>query len=163
MGALQSIGTAAVQRTLFNTGYITFGSVQPIDISDIGITMSYDAKEMKALNSIKIRALKRANFKVEANFTIESHSSAILGLFCSASSAVSGGTNYTVKDGQANATTFYITGYIDDDVTKAVQYQFTNPIITIGNPTKGTEAFETKTVTVVATDVEIFEATAAAN
>lgn len=163
MSEYQSIGTAVAQRLLFNTGYVTFGDSQAIDVQDIGITLSFDAKELKAINSIKIRALKRANFKVEASFNVASHHTKLLQLLASASSAVANGLSYSIKDGQQDSTSFIITGFVDDDVTKPIQYQFTGAILTVGNVTKSVEGFEMRACTVVATDVEIFEDSEAAN
>lgn len=161
---LQSVGTAVGQRLVFNSGYLTFGSSQMIDISTISINATFDIKAIKALNTIKKRAQKRANFQVEASFTaVGNNITKINQLFFSSSSPVANGLDYTIKDGQQDSTTMYITCYIDDDTTKPIQYQLSNAIISSNGNTLATEEFDEQQFTVMATDMVLFEDSDAAN
>ncbi len=163
MGALVSTGTPVTERVLFNTGYITTGSNQYVDVQDIAINKSFEAAELKAVNSIKTRVLRRKNFKCGATFKFSGHQSQLMALFFGGSSTVANGLSYTVTDGQQASTTFNLTCYADELTAEAIQFQFTNPLFTVDNLAQGLEAFGEHSVTVVATDVVVFEATAAAS
>lgn len=161
--SLISTGTPITAKRLFNSGYITLGTNQLVDVQDIAINLGFDSKELKALNSIVLQAIRRANFKVEVSFNVSGNSSQLTALFFSSSSPSVSGQDFTVKDGQADATTFNITGYVDDDQTKAVQYQIANAMITKSNTTKSLEGFEMTAYTVVGTNITKYEATTAAS
>ena len=160
---LQPIGTPQTARLPFNSGYVTLGSGQVINIQDISVNLGFDVKDLKALNSIKKQTNRRANFVVECTFNAAGNQSLMSGLFFSSSSPSGSGTDYTIKDGQQAATTFYVTGHVDDDPTKAIQFQIANAIISKNDHSKAMEAFEMVSYTVVGTDVTMYEATLAAS
>jgi len=163
MGALQSTGTPIGERVLFNTGYITVNGGQLVDVQDITINKSFTEMPLKAMNSIKIRQLRRKDFKCGATFKVAGHQSQTASLFFGGSSAVSGGLSYSVVDGQQSVPTFYITCYADESVSESVQFQFSNAVFTVDNLATSLETFGEHSITVVATDVTMFEATSAAS
>ena len=158
-----STGTPVTARRFFNSGYITLGTTQLVDVQDISINLGFDSKELKALNSIVLQAIRRANFKVEVTFNASGNTSQLTALFFSSSSPSASGQDFTVYDGQPTASTFLITGYVDDSQTKGVQYQIANAMITKSNTTKSLEGFEMTSYTVVGTNITKYEATLAAS
>lgn len=129
--ALLSTGTDKVTQTMFNSGYLTIGTDRFVELDNISIDLSYDIKEMRSLNSIMIRALKRSTFKCSLKGKVRSFNRELLGYTFGSSSADGTGTMYRPKDGQYDTTLNPIfTGYIDGDTSKPWQYQFTNAVIT---------------------------------
>jgi sporulation protein YlmC with PRC-barrel domain len=161
---LQAVGTAITSKLFFNSGIVTVDGTQLTEVQDITVNPTFDIKELKAIGTIKLRAIRRANFKIEVTFNIKTFSTAINKLFYSASSPSASGTDYTVKDGQQTASTgFYITGYDNDDVTHARQFQIANPIISVNNNSQAIEDFNGYAVTVIGTDVTEYVATLTEN
>jgi hypothetical protein len=158
---MQSIGTATSQYVYFNTGYLTINANQIVDVQDVTITNSFAAKDFRALNSIIKRAIKRATLDQSIKCTVVGYNSAIWSLFFSSSSPISGGNEYNVKDGQQNTTTCYLTVYRDDDSSKKLQFQVTNPVFTSNSINAPTEDFGKLELEIQCTEIKVDTATSA--
>lgn len=160
---LSSVGTAVTpQQVKFNTGVVTFGSKYLIDVQDIAINMSFTEKLLQAIGSNKSRSIMRTDFKCGASFTVDDHETPLLATFMASSSTDAGGNLYSVLDGQQAALTFTITVYPNNNQSNAVQYQFTNALLTNVSQSQSLQAYGQSKCTIVATDVNVFEATGAA-
>lgn len=159
--AMQAIGTATTQSIFFNTGYLTINGSQIVDVQDVTINNGYTAKDFRALNSIIKRAIKRSTLEQSVTCTVVGISSSIYSLFFSASSPISGGNEYSVKDGQQNSTTCFLTVYRDDDSAKKLQFQITNPVFTNNSITQSTEDFASMSLEINCTQIKLATDTAA--
>lgn len=165
MGKL-NIGTEKDQAVMFNSGILTMNDGYNVDISDITINQSFSPVELRTLNSIKKRALRRATLEQSASFTVQGQWTQLSKYFFSSSSPVSGGTEYSVLDGQQSAATVYITVNVDNDegtVDGQYQYQLVNPIFTTNNVSLTTEEFGNVAVDVMCKEIKLVEDTGAAN
>lgn len=157
--ALQATGTSTDASLLFNTGILTINGVNITEIENVEISSSFEGKSTYTLNSVKKKRLKRSNLEDEITFEVNAGVyQTIMAVFNSASSAVSGGVEYTANDGQQSDATVLITVYEDDDQTKAIQYQPLNPLFTQNNKSLSSQEFGTTSVTVMCTEVVIYVA-----
>lgn len=160
---MESIGNEVNQVVVFNSGYLTVDGELMADLSNISISNSFEVKAIKSLNSIKKRTLRRANLEQSISATMIAIHTAIYKIFHSSSSPVSGGTEWTVKDGQQNSSTIWLTCRRDDDATKEIQYQLVNPIIATNNVNLPLEEFANTEVEIMCTEIILVTDTAAEN
>lgn len=141
--AFSSVGSAITAENMFNSGRITFGSDQFVDVTDLSIDQKFDEKSIRALNSIFKRNIKRSTYEVEISFTTNTNPKALQDLFYSSSSIVSGTeTLYAPLDGQqVNVPSVLLTCYTNDAGTQGYQYVVANPVILEMNQSNGTEEF----------------------
>ena len=74
-------------------------------------------------------APKRYGFKPSAKAKVKSMNEQLLGYLMGSSITDGGGYAYSVLDGQNVLTRCSIKTYINDDTTKAVEFQFSNAVI----------------------------------
>ena len=150
-------GTALTERFIFNSGYLTIGGDQFVDLDNVSVEVSYDTKEVHRLNSITMGALRRSNFRATLRRKIKSFNRQLLGFTFGSSSVDGTGSHYINKDGQyANALNPVLTCYIDDLASQAWQYQFTDAIITSLPLTASVEEFGELDFEMIARQVSVY-------
>lgn len=155
--ALSSTGTAKTAQYMFNSGYLTIGSNQFVELDNVTVEVSYDTREVRRLNSITMGALKRANFRATLRGKIKSFNRELLGYTFGSSSVDGSGTMYLNKDGQYDTTLNPVfTGYLDESTGKPWQYQFTDAIITSLPLTAAAEEFAELDFELIARDVKVY-------
>lgn len=126
-----STGTAFTENFVFNSGFLTIGGNQFVDLENISINVDWTQKDFYRLNSITAGAIRRADFKCGLKGKVKSFNRQLLGYAFGSSSADGTGTMYPMKDGQYDTTLNPIlTVYVGDNTLQAWQYQFTDAIIT---------------------------------
>lgn len=153
--AFQSVGSSATTAILFNSGILTLNGIYSLNTKDIALTKTKEVKEFYALNSNIKRAIRVSHFNGSLKATIIGNISNFYALWFSASSPVSGGTEYTTFDGQQPAATCYLTAYANDDPTKIYQYQLINPVISAHNVTQPEGDFESVEIDIMFTDLKL--------
>lgn len=161
-----STGTAVNEAISFNSGILTLASGYNVDVSDITINQGFTIQDLRTLNSIKKRAIRRSTLEQNVSCTLQGEWSQVTKYFFSSSSPVSGGTEYTVYDGQQDDATIFLTVNVDNDegtVTGQYQYQLTNPVISTNNSSLSTEAYANKTIDIMCTEIKLVVDTGAEN
>lgn len=161
--SFQPVGNQVSQVIVFNSGKLTVNGELMADVSDVTINLKFDVKSYRTLNSIKKRAQRRATFDVSVTLTMFGIQTNIYEAFFSSSSPISDGIEYDVKDGQQNATPMVLTTYVDDDVTKPIQWQLVDPIFSTNNVNLATEDFGQMPVEIICKDILMDVATGALN
>lgn len=152
--ALANIGTAESQRNFFNYAYLTIANKYMVDVESISLNMSFEAKHINSLNTIKRVASRRSNYTAELSMTIKSDSVELKKLFFSASSVSSNETTYNVRDGQQiNTNDWILTVYEDDAKTKGRQFTLIDPLIVSWNETNSSNEFWQAEITVSVNDI----------
>ncbi len=152
-----STGTALTKNYMFNSGFLTIGGNQFVELDNVALEVSYDTKDVRRLNSITAGALRRSNFKVTLKGKIKSFNRQLLGYTFGSSSVDGTGTMYINKDGQYDTTLNPVfTGYIGDVTAQAWQYQFVDAIITSLPLTAAAEEFGELDFEMIARDLTIY-------
>lgn len=152
--ALANIGTVESQRNFFNYAYLTIANKYMVDVESISLNMSFEAKHINSLNTIKRVASRRSNYTAELSMTIKSDSVELKKLFFSASSVSSNETTYNVRDGQQiNTNDWILTVYEDDAKTKGRQFTLIDPLIVSWNETNSSNEFWQAEITVSVNDI----------
>ena len=153
---LISAGTPVNERLLFNSGFIDFGSNRLVDVDNVAVDITFSEKELRRIASIKIAAHKRATFKCGLKAKIKSMSKEVYAAILGTSAVDGTGELITIKDGQPTTLNPVFTAYVDDDLTKPIQFQFTDAICTAIPLTVNLESFGEVDLTLTARDVSIF-------
>jgi len=155
---LQSTGTPLSQKVTFNSGYVTFGTSQLVNLENVTIETNFTEKELRVINSIKMATHKRSTFKTSLKGKVRSMNKELLAIITGTSSADGSGTLYTVKDGQQATLNPIFTTYIDDDTTtpKVIQFQFSDAILTTLPLSQATEDFGAYDFELSAIDVSVY-------
>ena len=154
---IQSAGSPVSERLLFNSGYVTFASNQMVDVDNISLDISFSEKELRALNSIKMTSHKRATLKCGMKAKIKSMSKELFIQTFGATTIDGLGELISVKDGQLTSISNPVfTAYIDDDVLKPIQFQFSDAVYTANPLTANLESFGEIDFTLTAKDVSIY-------
>jgi hypothetical protein len=164
--AKNAVGTVVDESISFNSGFLTLNSGYNVDVSDITVNQGFSTQDLRTLNSIKKRAIRRSTLEQSVSCTIQGQWSQLSKYFFSSSSPVSGGTEYEIYDGQQDDATIYLTVNVDNDdgtVSGQYQYQLTNPIISTNNDSLSTEAYGNKTVDIMCKEIKLVVDTGAEN
>ena len=153
---LISTGTPVSERLLFNSGYITFGSNQLVDVDNAVVEITFSEKELRRLASIKMASHKRATFKCGMKAKVKSMSKEVYTAILGTSTVDGSGELITVKDGQPTTLNPIFTTYVDDDVSKPIQFQFTDAVCTAIPLTSNLENFGEVDLTLEARDVSVY-------
>jgi hypothetical protein len=149
-------GTPVSERLIFNSGYLDFGSSQLVDVDNVSIEISFGEKELRRLNSIKMASHKRSTFKCSLKAKVKSINQEIMALLMGTITVDGSGHLITVKDGQAAQLDPVFTGYVDDDVLKPIQFQFTDAVCTRLPTAANLEEFGEQDIELSARDVSVF-------
>ena len=153
-----AVGSATNEAISFNSGFLTLGTKYNVDVSDITINQGFTMQDLRTLNSIKKRAIRRSSLEQSISCTVQGQWSDVTKYFFSSSSAVSGGTEYEVYDGQQDDAIAYLTVNLDNDdgtVSGQVQYQLVGPVVSTNNDTLGTEAFGSKSIDIMCKEIKV--------
>jgi hypothetical protein len=149
-------GTPVTERIFFNTGYIDFGLEQLVNVDNVTVEITFSEKELRRLNSIKMASHKRATFKCSLRAKLKSVNKEVFAVIFGTSAPDGSGTLITVKDGQPDELNPVFTGYIDDDPSKPVQFQFTDAVCTAMPLAATLENYGEVDFTMEARDVSVF-------
>ena len=128
---LISPGTPLTQRLLFNSGYLDLGASRLVDVENVSVELTFAEKELRRLNSIKMGAHKRCTFKCSLKAKVKSINQEVFAAIMGTSAAdTPSGTLITVKDGQTTTINPVFTGYVDDNASYPIQFQFSDAIFT---------------------------------
>lgn len=150
-------GTPVTERLIFNSGLLDLGTDELVDVENITVEITFAEKELRRLNSIKMASHKRATFKCGMKARVKAMSKEALGKIMGTSTVDGAGTLISVKDGQyTNVLNPVLTTYVDDDVTKPIQFQFSDAIIITSPVTAALEEYGVIDLDLVARDVSVF-------
>ncbi len=161
-----SVGSVVDESISFNSGFLTMGNGYNIDVSDITVNQGFTMQDLRTLNSIKKRAIRRSSLEQSVSCTIQGQWTQVSKYFFSSSSPVSGGTEYEVYDGQQDDATIFLTVNVDNDdgtVSGQYQYQLTGPVLSTNNDSLATEAYGNKTVDIMCKEIKLVVDTGAEN
>lgn len=161
-----SVGSVVDESISFNSGFLTMGNGYNIDVSDITVNQGFTMQDLRTLNSIKKRAIRRSSLEQSVSCTIQGQWTQVSQYFFSSSSAVSGGTEYEVYDGQQDDATIFLTVNVDNDdgtVSGQYQYQLIGPVLSTNNDSLATEAYGNKTVDIMCKEIKLVVDTGAEN
>lgn len=159
-------GSAVSEAISFNSGILTLGAGYNVDVSDITINQGFTMQDLRTLNSIKKRAIRRSSLEQSVSLTVQGQWSQVSKYFFSSSSPVSGGMEYEVYDGQQDDAVAFLTVNVDNDdgtVSGQYQYQLVNPVISTNNDSLGTEDYGSKTVDIMCKEIKVVVDTGAEN
>lgn len=149
-------GTASDQSIMFATGVLTINSKYNLDVTDVTINQALTLKELRSLGSLKPRQLMRTTLTESLSCTVKGGWSEISQYFFSSSSAVSGGTQYSVLDGQQTSATIFLTVTVANNagtISGTYQYQLVNPIITKNNVSLKTDDYGETAIDIACTEI----------
>ena len=150
-------GTPVSERLIFNSGLLDLGTNQLVDVENITVEITFTEKELRRLNSIKMASHKRGTFKCGLKAKVKAMSKQALTAIMGTAAVDGAGTLITVKDGQYTALLNpVLTIYVDDDVAKPIQFQFTDAIIDSAPITAALEDYGSYDLSFSAIDVKVF-------
>jgi len=161
-----AVGSAVNESISFNSGFLTLASGYNVDVSDITINQGFTMQDLRTLNSIKKRAIRRSSLEQSLSCTVQGQWSQVSKYFFSSSSPVSGGTEYEVYDGQQDDATIFVTVNVDNDdgtVSGSYQYQLVGPVISTNNDALSTEGYGSKTIDIMCKEIKLVVDTGAEN
>ena len=128
--ALLATGTQLSTNVTFNSGTFDINGVELATLQDITITQAFSSKEIRQLGSIIMAtAPKRYGYKPSAKAKVKSINKELFSYFMGSSSTDGAGFDYSILDGQNVLTRCSIKCIANEDVTKAVEFQFSNAIL----------------------------------
>lgn len=143
--------------TTFNSGKVDFGAGNLAEVTSISITIGRNAVSYHTLNKRVKSKNKAGNETHSLSFDIEGGIyETIIAKYFGASSPVTGGLDYSSINTQPVQPAIFITVYENDDITKPIQFQAQNPVITDISPAIEQENFGKMTVTVECTEIVVF-------
>ena len=151
------VGSAMTKNITFNSGFITINGEYLVDVENVTVEASFTEKELRAINSIKMQAHKRATLKCGLKGKVKSINDEVYGKFFGTSTVDGSGMMWDVKDGQQDVISAIFTTYVDDDATKPVQFVFDDVIITTVPYSANTEDYGAVDFEMVAKDIHMFE------
>jgi len=151
------VNSTGSQRVTFNNGYMDFGTFGIVTLDNVKIEISVSDKQLRVLNSIKVAAIKRSTFTVKITGKVKSFNKEAFCDFFGASSVDGSGTLISFKDGQQATLAPVFTQYVNDDVTKPWQCQFTNAVILSMPISASIENYGEVDFEMIATDINIFD------
>ena len=122
-----SSGTGASTAVVFNSGIFCINGLELATLQDVSISLNWSTKEIRQLGSlIMVTAPKRTSWKPSAKAKVKSATKELISFFMGSSGTDSSGYAYSVLDGQNVLSRCSIKFYVNDDSTKAAEFQFTN-------------------------------------
>jgi hypothetical protein len=149
-------GTPVNERLIFNSGFIDFGSNRIVDVDNAAVEISFSEGELRRLNSIKLASHKRKTFKCGLKAKVKAMSKEVFGTIFGTTATDGSGTLITVKDGQPTQLDPVFTAYVDDDVAKPIQFQFTDAVCMSMPVTSSLENYGEYDLDLACRDVQVF-------
>ncbi len=150
-------GTPVAERLIFNSGLLDLGTNELVDVENITVEITFAEKELRRLNSIKMASHKRATFKCGLRARVKAMSKEVFTKIMGTIATDGSGSLISVTDGQYTATLNpVLTVYVDDNVAKPIQFQFSDAFITTSPVTAALEEYGVIDIDLVARDVSVF-------
>ena len=123
-------GTALPVNVTFNSGTFNINGSQMAVLQDITVSLNWSSKEIRQLGSLLMAtAPKRYGFKASAKAKVKSVNVQLFNAFMGSSAPDSGGSAFSVVDGQNVLTACSVNCIINENTNQTVEFQFTNAIL----------------------------------
>jgi hypothetical protein len=151
-----SQGPTLTQDITFNSGTLDINASTLAALSDVSINATVSLKEIRALGTIKmLTAPKRYGYKVEVKAKTRSINQALYAFMFGYSTPDSGGFDYSIFDGQNVLSDCTINCIMNEDVTKTVQFQLKDAVISATNLNLVMEDSGVIDISIMASDVKV--------
>ncbi len=125
-----AVGTSLPNDISFNSGTLDINGFELAVIQDATIELKFSVKDIRALGTIKmVTAPKRHAWAPSCKGKLKSVNQQLFTLLMGSSSTDGSGLDYTVVDGQNVLTRASIKCYINENTSQAVEFQFSQAIL----------------------------------